>query len=524
MHSMSITEDLIDYTNLLKKQVKMSYRQVDLLFVIAPQSLMKKSLFIAAQNIEDHPCHPIAERILQQSSTIGDCAFIGIAAGRNRRFFPPSIQENILALFRINIDKYTDSNIAKLQIGQLLWQALELIDMKNQPEYQSNFKNKAIFPIHQQSSMMPATLSDTQLISTLRSNLKADSFSATLLYLNGKKHAISALAKRRAMQTLDCYPNFRPELYPYPLAAEPLYSVLKHQKINQKQNLDNISTALAISGQVSNIFDIYTLKKWYDFCMPLQEMAWRGYTPDINLSCALNGSNDAFIKSNGYLIQELTGIEPKPFDVIENHPNFFRENQFNQILHEREAEQRFERVIQRTAKELSSAALLEEARRQNYILSDGIIIGWCASAMQAAGKAYDQAWKQGKPAEPAARLEFATARQIVTWDQLKVLSNKVIETKKQGIHVDDEKLIELTKDIPQLSAIRESVEQTMERRPKYTPEIVQELTLSPTKKPEYTAPIPQFSVPTLGGGMMGGSNRTRQVPSTPITDIEKEGK
>ena len=222
-----------------------------------------------------------------------------------------------------------------------------------------------------------------------------------------------------------------------------------------------IPAALKIASDVAGTFDEIQLKNWIGFVEPAQDMAWRGLKENDILGAAINTSPNTYIRAIGYMISETLKIKPASALLVQETYSLFADNQFNEQIHKRIIGEIFEDVIAQGLKQNSHVPFLALAYEQNESLTEGKIIGWCASALYDAGAAYEKA--KGKGADPLlyAREEFECKRDNTKWNDLRKLGKRIIQSHRQGATVSMEDLKNLSKGIEGLKNLIKSVEKTL---------------------------------------------------------------
>lgn len=480
-------------------------------FVIHNARQMREQMALAERSIARHPAGSTAITILRNKNHTEKSAFLGLAIDRKKKWLGLHTEDNILGLFHINTDMYETPRDAQLHIHHLTWHALDLYDIRRQPKYRRKFREGPMIP-------------KRSALNLSRANIQADAFAAILQGLEKEDDAVEYLARIRAMQTLSPQSDFRAEEYPFAIAQEPAAFILAELKKQPPATQEESFTAAHhMAVNIGKAFDADSIRQWWNFSKPAQDMAWRGLSPEEILSAAIHTSEDHFTRATGYLIADITGIEPSAADELENTYNAFAETKQNKDLHEKLIDTAFEEAITRGIEEKSARPLMIAANTQNEELAKGRILGWCAHALQAAAGAFEKAHREGYAPAQAARLEFEGNRDTAgnLWDTLKQLGDSITERRRLGYTVTVSGLKEICSANPVYAPILNAVTVTM-NDPAYLRklEAANSLNLRPelppplpafTPAPQMPAPAPAFAPPVPGlGGITTGTIRRQQ--------------
>jgi hypothetical protein len=272
-----------------------------------------------------------------------------------------------------------------------------------------------------------------------------------------------------------------------------------------------------MSLDVGRAFDQHNIQQWWDFSIPAQDMAWRGFTKSEILGAAVNTSNDPFVRSIGYLIHEVTEIEPDTAASLEHTYNAFMDPEVNMKLHREMVDTVFEEAISNTDGDDGDTgrALRDAANKQNEDLTEGRILGWCANALQDAAKAVEKALATGASPIQAARMQFEGNRHLPEWKDLKNLGDKIVDQRKEGIAVTLGHIAEICHNHPSFAPVLNSLKITM-NDPSYVQELTaaNDLAMAP-KGPalEPNAPAPKGPAPK---GLENAPKASELAPNAPI--------
>lgn len=365
---MSLQIDNVEHAcNLIARQIQDVYTDLTLHFIVHTKGQLRESIALSEHEIIRHPAGDTGRMILQRTLETDHSSFLGMAVASRKTMLGFSSKDSVLALFNINIDDYADISEAKTHIYHLAWHAIDLTEIRQRPEHRRKFYNGPMIP-----KRSPINLA--------KANLQADVFAAVMTGLHGNAGTINTLAQSRGWNSLVPIAHQRAEDFPFIIAMEAsefVYSELERNKIPRSKYVE---TAKQISLEVGITFDETSIRQWWSFAEPAQDMAWRGHNEEEILGAAVFTSENPYVRATGYLVSEVTGITPRRLSEKDETYNSFA-NQKNQILHRELMEQTFEGAITLGLQEESGRALLNAANMQNENLSEGKILGWCASAL-----------------------------------------------------------------------------------------------------------------------------------------------
>ncbi|AGH97535.1 hypothetical protein [Micavibrio aeruginosavorus] len=508
---MPIPSDLAEQIcHSVARQVRDHDRTVHLVFLAHRNGQRLEALSSASQELLTHPAGEAAIRMLKTGQDDERSAFLGLGTWRESLFGGLASQDNILALATFNMDEIDNAHAARALAWHLAWFALRMAALRNNPDYETDFRGGILLP-DPNDTTNPATC------------MRADVFSSIMGCIDGDKNAIEQLAHDRAMAALQRRPGATPEQYPFPLAkdaTEYAYAEMVRRPPPRKKQID---TAMKIAEQIGLTYDGVSLNQWIYFCQPAQDMAWRGEPRDIILSAAVNTSHDTFIRATGFLVSELTRIQPASIHAIHDIHSPFAEDKYNQRLHERMVDRVIHDVIEIGMGSRNSTAFRDAANRQNEGLIDGHIAGWCAAALQAAGRAFEAALASGsKTPDEAARREFEGTRHKTAWESLRTIGENIMEKYRQGHIVTFSDILDFCEDTPALASISSAVAVTI-KDPTYVRKLqaANDLNIipddarpAPSLAPRTPTPATPAMAPSAPG-MGRGTTVSARTPPTP---------
>lgn len=518
---MALQIDAVTHTcQTISQQVRDSFRPLTLHYIPHHDGQRTEALNLAEQEILYHPACHTARSLLSRGDATEESVLIGTAIARQNIFFGLSSRESALALCSMNIDQYETLSDARRHAYHLAWHAIDSL------RYHEALRTKNDEP----RDLIVRKRNALQLASA---NLRADVFAAVMAHLQGDAEAIDEIGLRRGQNALQPRSTHSPERYPFVMAIEATKITLA--QLGKKTPLPKkkyIETALKIAAEVGKTFDGLSLKHWFAFSNPAQEMAWRGYNSRQILSAAINTSEDTYVRATGYLVAEITGIKPASVLDIRDSYSAFADDEFNKGLHEKTITQIFEDVIAQGIERNSIDPFIEMANAQNRRLTQGHFIGWCADALQDSALAFETARENGGDPAEAARRKFNSNKSKTPWETLKDISSQVIDCCRQGQIVTLSALGALCKDMAPAMALARSLDMTIsDPALQQSLEAARDLSLQkPAHEAAPTAPAPAAPSPAMiprvapvapGMGGVGGSGMMRSTPPYHQTHTEQ---
>lgn len=541
---MAVSQDSIQQIcDKLSAEVAIAYEGLTLHFIVHGAGKLRESVALAEHDIIAHPAGNAARVIVQKNALGERSKFLGLAIARERRMMGLKKFDHLLALFTINADHFRSKLEVTAQIYHLIWHAIDLYEIREKPRYKNKFKSGPMVP-----RRSPLNLS--------KANLQADAFAGVLAVLNSDEKnpaLVDLIAQKRGIMSLSQITDYKAEDYPSVIAIEACEIIIGDILKNPRPKEEYLHVARQVSIDVGRAFDEQNIQQWWDYCIPAQDMAWRGFTKEEILGAAINTSDDPFVRSIGYLIEEVTNVEPSPAHVLAHSYNAFLDPEVNMRLHRDMIDSVFEEALSEGGDnngEATGEALIKAANKQNEDLTEGRFLGWCAGALQDAAKAVERALISGTSPTQAARMQFEGNKYIPKWDDLKDLSNKIVDQKKQGLAVTMGNIAEICHDNPAFAPVLNSIKMTM-NDPSYVQklEAANDFVYAPSAPapkgpelgpkapgpkapelgpkghaPDTPAPIaPPTAAPTLGGSGRG-SQIARQRYLMAQQQKEKDGK
>ena len=490
----------------LSQHIAEAYPELKTLIAAHRTGMLEDTIAQREDEIRKHPAGQTALRMLNTSAPPHKSAFHGLAAHTTSRLFGIIKKHHILGLITINTDMFENLTHALSEIYHLNWHAIDMAMHYRKPAFGHKLQNGPLVP-----KRSPLNLA--------KANMQADVFAAAMLHFDGHENAPYKIASLRARQALEAKSSHTPENYSFVVCYESTYQALEELGQPGMPKHKMIKTARKLSLDMGSVFDESAIQQWWGFCIPAQDMIWRGISEHDILNAAVNTSSDAFVRAIGILMSEITGIETRSDIQLEDKFNAYTSAARNKELHKRKMDETFEIVIAEGLQKNSSRPFLDAANDQNIELSRGRIIGWCASALQAAGHAFETADSKGRSPDQAARLEFHGMESATSWDIVNELGQEINNHRRQGYTMTLSDIQRFCEGDKRFKDINTSL-QTTQDDPEYQKQfnIARKLNISPELQPgaapgnaPKTAPkAPEAmpaAAPTPGGGTGGGGTQ-----------------
>lgn len=436
--------------NALAEEVKAQNDGLTIMYAVHHQNQLENTLHIMEDLILQHPAGHMARSILKRKrSPLEPSTFMGLSASQSRSWLGLQQSTSMLAIISINVDQYENFDHALYDLYHQTWHGIEIAELCLRPEMLERLQIKPMIP-------------KRNPLSEAKANLRGDVFTALMLAAEGYDDAIERLAKHRAKQVLERVPQAKPENYPFILASEAAAYAYHDVFYTFDADTPRIERCRNITTGISDSTTDDQIRQWWRFCEPAQDMAWRGYDQSAILGAALHTCEDPYVRAIAHQMVNMTGIVPLRLEKLQTEYNPFVRLHINTESHLTMVEETFQVVLAQGIEQESGKPFLAAANTQNRDLTQGRFMGWCAMALQAAGKAFESARKSGKIPEQAAHLEFESYRESTPIDGLERMCKDIIRKQRDGEIVTLDQIPVLAREIGNMETIIESVTQTLE--------------------------------------------------------------
>jgi len=497
----------------VSQQIQQAYEGLSLFFVVHRAGQMRESIALAEHEIISHRAGVAARAIIRKHSNSEKSSFLGLAISSKKTMFGFKRQDMLLGLLNINVDEFQTELEARAKIYSLAWHAIDLYEIRQKPQYRKKFKDGPMVPKRSDMNLAKA-------------NLQADSFAAILSALRGEQDLLPHISKSCAQDTLrSLHNNSKPEDMPFVIALDACRLVIEDLKNDTVAEQDYFTVARNLSVDIGHAFDEESIRQWWSFTIPAQDMAWRGFSQEHILSAAIHSSADPFVRSIGYLVQDVTKVETVNSQLLDNSYNAFIDPSLLSKRHKEMVDTIFEDAVVKGLAESSNRALLNAANKLNEALVEGQIMGWCSNALQDAAQAFERALLNGASPDQAARMQFEGNKNHPKWDTLKKLGKDIVDQKRQGFAVTMGHIAEICHSNDTFAPVLDSLKITM-NDPAYIQklEAANDFSIRPAapsaapktpalgpKGPGPALDGPALSAPAPSGPSLGGNNRGAQI-------------
>jgi hypothetical protein len=491
------------------------------------QNIREKLIKQVIADYQKHPSERALKYIAAKAPLSVHSGITGVSCAHIKAMFGLSTKADYHALLAINTSEIKRSKDLEMLLLKAVSHALDIADKY---ETKFNAKSATYFPI----------IAKENPLNRAHINLKSDIFAAIVRYFSGEKDAIENIAKERSARALEPKTRFAPEEYPFLMAIETLKYTL--DDLESKPGAGQIyAKARDISKKVMTTFEISQIHQWWNFAKSAQDMAWRGHKAEDIISFAINTSDDPYIRATGLLMADVLGIEPNADLDLYNQHNTFATHEQNARAHKKAIDELFEKIVDEAVRKDDSRPIYDAANSQNLKLTEGKVLGWCAHALQAAGKRFDHQRKEGIQAIDLIRDEFVEQIEDSLWDTLNEFSEEVIKsTRKDGMLSTDD-VIGIAQANPHFTVLLNSIMATL-NDPGYIAKLEAANDMAPkgptpAAGPSFAKTGPQNQpnlgpktqpsfAPSLGLGGGGGSRSTHKKRPLPkkesAEDLDKK--
>jgi hypothetical protein len=416
--------ELIHNCNTVRRQIEEEFSNFTAQFIIHNDGQRSQTLLDQRNNIISKPYGRKIYDILTLSnaSSANNTEFAGLIIN-NAPFYNIFGGRHFTAIYFINADTFPENTNSKHFAYHMAWHALSLYsDYTNSRKSKSEIVGKII-----------RTDSDQLIIS--KNNLMADIFGALIMEATAHKGFIEELAKKRGLESLTASKQHMAAYYPYPIAHEACKLVYEDMAATITPNTKLIQFCMDLTNEVSLTFDYEeSIKQWWLFCKPAQEMAWLDYSPEVILANSIYNSNETFVRAFAYQISDLLNIEPDKSSFNDHSVfNAFSSPSQSRQSHEFNCEEILGRLLNFYTLKNNNDIFHNEIYRQNIALQDGYVSGWCALSLNNAIKVLDELiLSNPKYAMEGAREAFYETQSLIPWPILRKLASVILEKKCVG--------------------------------------------------------------------------------------------
>ena len=340
--------------------------------------------------------------------------------------------KNCFALCFVNYDHYDNENHLRNDVFNLTYHAIALyndfITNKNRgKDSKFYFKNNIIVP-------------KLNIHDLCHRNLKADTFTSIVQTLLGRPNVLYNLSTQRMFCTLTPRIHFAAENFPFPMCIDTLDFVYEHNIDKYKRSKNPFTTAIKVAEEIGLTYDSAIIEQWRSFSISAQEMTWIGYDPSVILGAALHTSESTYVQSIANIFSERLNIKPEMMSILQDY-NPFTSKEVNERTHKKQCNELFRNLRSKISGKADYEDMLDISKKQNEILLQSSIMGWCASAIIQAANVINQSNEDDDISKVLDNANEAFDKEVdsISWDTLIHFSRLLL--KKRRIGINDTKMI-----------------------------------------------------------------------------------
>ena len=354
--------------------------------------------------------------------------FLGTIETYQRAFGGLIKKQLFINIIAINTDNYNDEKDLEIDLYRLSWNACNAIKNTANQKRQDN-KDRILIP-------------SPKGLRKLGNNLQADIFGALNYSLQNKENVVDFLGKKRATAVINSKNLLHPENHPYIMTLDQSRYMCEQLMSKRKLTTNTIEQVWIASKIIIQTMNQKKLAVWEKFASYAQDMAWRGFSPEVILSIAIDHNDDIETKKLGVQVANLTNTTPISADESGGYYNPFKTDMENAEIHSTNIEELFENLLTRAIFENSSTPFTEKAREQNKKLQKGQFMGWCASSLDDAADIFEKSLKAKQPPTQTTREIFKAGLNKVTLVKLKTLGEEILNLKKENLNFNERDFID----------------------------------------------------------------------------------
>lgn len=447
--------------NSISNQTFASYKALSIHFVVHHHNHLSEAMGLAAQEILWHPAAENALHFLQNSHA-GKSKILGMAYAQKSGLFTTGARRRYICICNLNLGQYDTLEELKRAAWFFTWHAINHLE-KFESDNNNGGRNKSRNSAGQNENIVPIAIHNA--VELTGNNLCADTFSAIMAAHEGDNYVVKNMAVKKAETVLQNNARHNPEYYAFPMAVDAVEKMIGLYKEKHLPKRRIVSEAMRFSSNMRDIFDDDSLKHWISFAGNAQNMIWRGIEKDKTIGAAMYMAGHTQTRLIAHQICELLKLKPYSITGDTDFYNSFMSGQMADKCHNHLIDEKFEKLLIQALRAKNGQVFKEAADRQNTDLCSGEINGWCALALQYAGKAIDVALESGNDPAALAKKEFDSCRSKVTLDDLRLLNRNIILEKRRGLTIAMVKIKAICNQHEELKLIGQSVQMTLTSSP-----------------------------------------------------------
>ena len=373
--------------NAVRRQIQSRFPHLTPVFVIFDKEGAQAALEKDLKKISKHPCGKTFLDYIKaherRLSSDRRTRFVGLALQSKGSALSLSPQRQSLCLFFVNLQHYDTEFALKTHAISMIWQAIKIReDYTTRQKMEAsgdtvtvNFRNEDTFELRD-GVLCPKLSADM----SFKRNIGADCFAASLQFMEGQRDAIKNVCALRMQESLLPKDGHAAERFAFGLAHDTLAFVFENASYIRNSKAAALLQALMIADDIGMNYTIPAAEHWRSYCQPAQHMAWTGHPPEMILGAAVYSSENPYVRTIAYLIEEFAGIDPSIVTSFDDF-NAFLPREKSAQKHLGGCESALNKVLFDTTIQGGTSPFYEEAQRQFNRLQSGNPHGWCAYAL-----------------------------------------------------------------------------------------------------------------------------------------------
>ncbi len=444
--------------NVTRRQIQNSFPNLHLHFCVHGENRRREAFTKEAGIINEHPAGKFfveyhdketTEKVMQKNKS----RFVSIARHNKPGFLGFSRSNEYMALSFINYERFSSETNVRNHTYLAAWHAIVLYRDYTSRNKKTEKAQQAKY-IDDHNLLIP----NITLEELCFRNLAGDIFSACAQLLLNKDDVISHINNQRIIDTLTPQKGFRSEQYPFPACIDQLEAMVEKLLPKYKKEKKTMLAASKMTDEIAQTYDITILERWKSFSLPAQQMAWAGELPETILGAALYTSENTYTQSTADMVAEKMDIRPEPITGFQENNPFT-----NQITNEQTHINLGKKIIKSILETIDTPSdykkLLNVADKQNDLMLEGKVIGWCAGALLRAAEmikhCQDPTLLQNilKQSEDVFLSEF----NAIPWDTLNHFSFQIFRERRKGKTLEHDDLIEISTQNEEFTTINNAL-------------------------------------------------------------------
>lgn len=408
----------------VKRQIQDEYKNISLYFILHRRGQRSEILKKQEAQILDLPNGREIYKLFELQSKENKTQFLGLIR-QPKTFLKFIAKDEFTAVGYINLDHFENEDYVLQHFYNFAWHAITTYRQFQEDPTQLKIQDTIIF-----------ANKNTEILA--KHNMLADAFGAIAIELSGKENFIKKLAKNRAISLLKPIFHFDSDLFPYPIIYESCYDIYDDLKSKSDSGTGFIKKLRSMIAELETSYGEAFIKDWLNFAQPAQDMSWMNYKEEEILGSAIHINKDQFVADNARFIGDLLNIEASAAKNFTCY-NPFGNTSENESEHYKTCEKNFFKISRHVYTSRNYLDFYKEAYRQCEAFTNGNSLGFCVTAMIAAGQAYKNAPESEHPLQNACSV-FYEDIDVINWDSIEKASSFILSMTKNGKIIHPEQI------------------------------------------------------------------------------------